>query len=95
MKEQINKEPNLKVKAYREAMGYSQQELAQLLNCHWRTVADWELKGTIPNFEKVVLLAKVFKISLKTLANDFGLDTVGIPDDSNSQPSNELTASKC
>ncbi len=72
---------NITVRTLRQSMGYSQQELATQLGIHWRTVADWELKGVVPSFETVVQMSKVMNVSLRTLAKAFNFDVTGIPDD--------------
>lgn len=82
MKKKAINTSELTVKTLRQSMGYSQQDLAERLGLHWRTVADWELKGVVPSFETVVQMSKVMQVSLKTLAKAFSIDTTGIPDDS-------------
>lgn len=72
---------NITVRTLRKSKGYSQQDLAAELGIHWRTVADWELKGVIPSFETVVEMSKVMNVSLRTLAKAFNFDVTGIPDD--------------
>ena len=72
---------NITVKTLRQSKGYSQQELASRLGIHWRTVADWEVKGVVPSFETVVQMSKVMNVSLRTLAKAFHFDITGIPDD--------------
>ena len=72
---------NITVRTLRQSMGYSQQELATQLGIHWRTVADWELKGVVPSFETVVQMSKVMNVSLRALAKAFNFGVTGIPDD--------------
>jgi DNA-binding XRE family transcriptional regulator len=69
------------LKALRLRLDMTQAELAHRLNTAEKTIRNWENAQAIPSFETAVALAKLFGISLKSLAEEFGLDVGGIPDD--------------
>lgn len=52
-----------KIKELRKSAGYSQEELAKLLNVHQTAVSQWEQGRTTPDLETVKKLAEVFGIS--------------------------------
>lgn len=51
---------NLKVRAYREAAGMTQQELAKAIGKSFRTIQAWERDQSYPNAESIWKLCEVF-----------------------------------
>jgi transcriptional regulator with XRE-family HTH domain len=78
------------LKTLRHNAELTQAELAHAVRTTEKAVRNWENDLAIPNFEKAVLLAKVLGVPLRRLAQEFGLDVDGIPDDS-LQPKKEAT----
>lgn len=70
-----------RLKALRENADLTQAELARLVRATEKAVRNWENDRAIPSFDKAVLLAKVLRVPLKQLADIFGLDVNGIPDE--------------
>ena len=52
-----------KIKELRKSAGYSQEELAKLLNVHQTAVSQWEQGLTMPDLDTVKKLAEVFGVS--------------------------------
>lgn len=69
------------LKALREAIDLTQAELATAVKAAEKTVRNWENDKAVPSFDRAVVLARILGVSLKQLAQEFGLDTSGIPDD--------------
>ena len=53
--------PRNPVKEVRQALGLSQEQMAQLLGCNPKTVSSWERKGTLPSNPDI--LAKLRKMT--------------------------------
>ena len=51
----------------RKEKGMSQEKLAKSLNVTRQTISKWELNQTVPDMNKLVKIAKLFKISLDEL----------------------------
>jgi len=51
----------------RKGKGMSQEKLAKSLNVTRQTISKWELNQTVPDMNKLVKIAKLFKISLDEL----------------------------
>jgi len=51
----------------RKEKGLSQEKLAKRLNVTRQTISKWELNQTVPDMNKLVKIAKLFKISLDEL----------------------------
>ncbi|WNZ28191.1 helix-turn-helix transcriptional regulator (plasmid) [Leptolyngbya sp. NK1-12] len=68
------------MKALRERVDLTQAQFAYAVNATEKAVRNWENGGAIPSFDKAVAMAKVLKVSLKRLAQEFELDVDGIPD---------------
>lgn len=80
MNDQVQKgRPGLK--ALREAADLTQAELAYALKTAEKTIRNWENDKAVPSFDKAVLLAKILRVPLRQLAQEFDLDVSGIPDD--------------
>ncbi len=56
-----------KLKEYRVLCGYSQQQLADVLNIHRSTYSYYELGKTEPSLDNIRTLAMVFGVSLNEL----------------------------
>jgi DNA-binding XRE family transcriptional regulator len=69
------------LKTLRRAVDLTQAQLAWKLAVTEKTVRDWENAGAIPSLDKAVLLAKELRVSLKRIAQEFGLDVTGVPED--------------
>lgn len=82
--EQIKGRPGLK--ALRKAAGLTQAQLAHAVGVSEKAARDWENDDAIPSFGRAVLIAKSLGISLRRLAQEFGLDVQDIPTDLNQTP---------
>lgn len=69
------------MKALRERVDLTQAQFAYAVHATEKAVRNWENGGAIPSFDKAIAMAKVLKVSLKRLAQEFELDIEGIPDD--------------
>ena len=69
------------MKTLRERAVLTQAQFAYAVATTEKAVRDWENGGAIPNFERAVAIARVLRVPLKQLAEEFGLDISGIPDD--------------
>ena len=52
----------------RERKGYTQKELAKVLGCSQQTVSNWESGDLSPNFETVLKIVELYKISISELS---------------------------
>ena len=52
----------------RERKGYTQAELAKVLGCSQQTVSNWESGDLSPNFDYVLKIVELFKISISELS---------------------------
>ncbi|MFL9458942.1 helix-turn-helix transcriptional regulator [Tolypothrix bouteillei VB521301_2] len=86
-----NEQPPLTLKALRERLDLTQEELSRRLNLSFRTIGDWETGKKIPRLDNAVALARELGISLKTLARAFQLDVGGIPDDGQPEQDEDVT----
>ena len=66
------------LKALREAANKTQAQLAYEVGVAEKAVRSWENDGAIPSFDKAVKVAKILKVSLERLAQEFELDTEGL-----------------
>lgn len=69
------------LKGLREGASLTQPELSQRLGLGTRIINDWEAGRKTPRFDNAISIAKVLKVSLKTLARSMKLDVSDIPDD--------------
>ena len=65
----------------REEAGYTRPQVKSFIGISERMQADWENGKSIPTAENFIALAKLYKVSLKTIFSICGLDVSGIPDD--------------
>lgn len=72
-----------RLKKLREDKGLIQQDIADLLHVGRATIAGYETKGKQPDYEKLVLLAKYFNVSIDYLLGNSDVKTTNleIPDD--------------
>lgn len=76
------------LKALRENLDISQEELGRRLDRSFRTISDWETGKKVPRFDNALALAKELRVSLRTLARAMKFNVDGIPsDDSESNQS--------
>lgn len=59
-----------RIRAEREKLGYSQEQLAQMMYVSRQAVSKWENGQSYPDIEKMMELAKLFAISLDELVNE-------------------------
>ena len=65
----------------RESLGLTRPQVKQFIGVSERTQADWESGKFAPSMENAASLARLYKVSLKTLYKAVGIDITGIPDD--------------
>ena len=61
---------NEKIYEYRKINRWSQEELADRLEVSRQTISKWEVGKNIPELEKLIKLAELFKISVDELVKD-------------------------
>ena len=66
-------EQELTLKALRESVGLTQEELSRRLNVGVRMIGAWERGKSIPRFDRAVALADVLEVPLEVLAQAFQL----------------------
>ncbi|MEG1506098.1 MAG: helix-turn-helix transcriptional regulator [Bacilli bacterium] len=59
-----------KLQMLRKEKGYSQEQLADLLEVSRQSVSKWESGSTYPEMDKLLSLCKIFNVSLDDLTND-------------------------
>lgn len=59
-----------KIISLRNQKGYSQEELAELLNISRQSVSKWETGVTTPEIDKLIQLCDIFGVSLDVLLRD-------------------------
>ena len=59
-----------KILNYRKKLGLSQEELGDKVGVSRQTVSKWEIGQTIPELEKMILLAKEFETTIDELVKD-------------------------
>lgn len=67
----------------REEKGWTRPEVKSFIGVSERMQADWEDGTSIPSAKNLLALAKLYKISLKTIFTICGFDVTGVPDDHN------------
>lgn len=60
-----------RLKELRKKRGYTQSELADILNIKRATIAKWETGMTEPRIEKLIKLACIFDVSIDYLLGDY------------------------
>ena len=61
---------NEKLQLLRKEKGYSQEQLADLLDVSRQSVSKWELGTTYPEMDKLLMICKIFNVTLDDLTND-------------------------
>ena len=61
---------NEKIYEYRKLNRWSQEELADKLDVSRQTVSKWEVGKAVPELEKLIKLAELFKITVDELVKD-------------------------
>lgn len=69
-----------KLQAQRKAHGYSQEELADLLNVSRQAVSKWERGEASPDTDNLIALAKIYNITIDQLINSESEDEVVVED---------------
>ena len=59
-----------KIRAFREANNLTQEQLAALMNCNFKTVGNLENDRTVPDLKQIINLCDVLKISMDELFAD-------------------------
>lgn len=59
-----------KILELRKKRGYSQEELAEILNVSRQTISKWETNQSNPELDKAIELSNLFQISLDDLTNN-------------------------
>ena len=75
-----------KIKALRKSLGYSQEELAKMINVHQTAVSQWEQGRTTPDLETVKKLAELFNVSIDYLLGRNSVNEAGEFNFSNIMP---------
>ncbi len=60
----------IKIARCRKKMGFSQEDLAERLDISRQAVSRWEVGEVIPDAEKIVLLSKIFGVTIDYLLLD-------------------------
>lgn len=66
-----------KIKAFREANDLTQEQLADLMNCNFKTVGNLENDRTMPDLKQVINLCDVLNITMDELFADVLKKTSG------------------
>lgn len=69
------------MKTLRRNAELTQAQFALAVSATEKAVRDWENGGAIPGFDKAVAMARVLKVSLKQLAQEFDLNVDDVPSD--------------
>ena len=59
-----------KIIGLRKRFGWSQEELAEKMNVSRQSVSKWESTNSIPDINKIIMLAKMFNVSTDFLLKD-------------------------
>ena len=54
----------------RREKGYSQEQLANILNVSRQAVSKWEAGNSTPELDKIIILADIFNVSVDYLVRD-------------------------
>ncbi|MEB8418526.1 helix-turn-helix domain-containing protein [Enterococcus casseliflavus] len=54
-------------KYYREANGYTQEDLANILNISRQAISKWENSKCLPDIENLIILCSLYKISIENI----------------------------
>lgn len=81
-----------KIQNLRKSNQLSQEQLAEKLQVSRQTISKWELKETIPDAEKIVLISRLFSVSIDYLLKDEIVEDIN--NDNVNQSSVSLSAKK-
>ena len=59
-----------KIITLRKQLGWSQEELAEKMNVSRQSVSKWESTNSIPDLNRVIMLAEIFDVSTDCLLKD-------------------------
>lgn len=59
-----------KIIVLRKEKGYSQEELANMLDVSRQSVSKWELNTSIPDLDKIIKLSEIFQVSVDSLVKE-------------------------
>ena len=71
-----------KIKALRESNNLTQEQLADLMNCNFKTIGNLENDRTVPDLRQIISLCSVLKISMDALFADILVPDTGFETDS-------------
>lgn len=54
-------------KYHREANGYTQEDLASILNISRQAISKWENSKCLPDIENLIILCNLYKISIENI----------------------------
>ena len=79
----MNQESNepLTFELLRKLAGYSQAKLGKQIGVSQSAVKLWESGKCEPSISNVIALAKVLKVSIKTICSAMGIDVAEVPND--------------
>ena len=64
----------------RKKNGWSQEELAQMLNVSRQSVSKWESAQAVPDLNRIIQMANIFNVSTDYLLKDeIEADTTSVP----------------
>jgi transcriptional regulator with XRE-family HTH domain len=72
---------DITLKALRESLRMTQEELGRRIGLSYRTIAEWESGRKLPRFDNAVALARELGVSLKVLATAMQINVEGVADD--------------
>lgn len=67
MKDEIQKTLSVRVKALRESLDLTQEELASKCNVSWRTISNLERGLVVPDLVMLIKIASIFGVSIDSL----------------------------
>ena len=70
MKEDVKKYLGLKVRAIREAVGMTQEELAATCDVSWRTISNLERGTVVPDLVMIYKISQEFNISIDEMLDN-------------------------
>ena len=74
--ERVNFMLGRNIKKYRLLSGYSMRDMADLLGVSHQTIKKYEDDTMVPNSRRLIQIAKLFKVKITDLVNDFSVPTL-------------------
>lgn len=59
------------LKLYRKKLGYTQEQIAELIGVSRQALAKWERGESLPDIDNVIALADLFDVSVDSLVRNF------------------------